>query len=204
MDSKGEEIQCKITFVGEATVGKSSLIRQYIYQDFSEGYITTIGSDQSTKSLNIDGKKINLNIWDTAGQERFRTVNKIFLKNSKIVILVYDITQKKTFEKIVEFWFPKIEEVLGKDIIIGLAGNKSDLYEKEDISVEEVKQFAEKNNMIFKETTATNYDSIDNLLNELVQVFYNKCKDSIFQNGVTLKKKNDNNEVKKKGCCEKG
>ena len=78
------EIQCKVTFVGETEVGKSSLIRQFIVKEFSQGYITTIGSDQSASSLIIEGQKINLNIWDTAGQERFRTVNKIFLKNSKL------------------------------------------------------------------------------------------------------------------------
>ena len=199
------EIQCKVTFVGETEVGKSSLIRQFIVKEFSQGYITTIGSDQSASSLIIEGQKINLNIWDTAGQERFRTVNKIFLKNSKIVILVYDITKKATFEKIVDFWYPKVCEVLGQDIIIGLAGNKSDLYEKEDISVEEVKQFAEKNNMIFKETTATNYDSIDNLLNELVQVFYKKNKDTIIDKAdkavVTLSEKKVNEE-KKRSCCQ--
>ena len=201
METNLDEIQCKVTFVGEATVGKSSLIRQYIYKDFSEGYLTTIGSDQSTKSLILNGKKINLNIWDTAGQERFRSINKIFLKNSKIVILVYDITKKETYEKIVDYWYPRICDVLGDDIIVGLAGNKCDLYEKENISVDEVKKFANSNNMIFKETTATSFDTIDSLINELVEAFCNKFKDNIVQNGVALSDKNVG-DFKKKGCCQ--
>ena len=198
---EGDEIQCKITFVGESSVGKTSLIQQYVNNIFDPNYLTTIGGDQLLKPYIIDGKKINLNIWDTAGQERFRSINKIFLKNSKIVILVYDITKKETYEKIVDYWYPRICDVLGDDIIVGLAGNKCDLYEKENISVDEVKKFANSNNMIFKETTATSFDTIDSLINELVEAFCNKFKDNIVQNGVALSDKNVG-DFKKKGCCQ--
>ncbi len=201
MENQGDEIQCKITFVGESNVGKTSLIQQYVNKVFDPNYLTTIGGDQLMKPIVINDKKINLNIWDTAGQERFRSINKIFLKNSKIVILVYDITNKKSFDKIVEFWYPKVIEILGNDIIIGLAANKSDLYELETINIEQVKQFAQEKNLIFKETSAMNHDCVESFFQELIQLFFEKNKDNICDNTVNLSSISSQDNNKKNRCC---
>ena len=201
MENQDEEIQCKITFVGESNVGKTSLIQQYVNNVFDPNYLTTIGGDQLIKSIVIKGIKLSLNIWDTAGQERFRSINKIFLKNSKIVILVYDITNKKSFDKIVDFWYPKVIEILGSDIIIGLAANKSDLYEQEKVSIEEGKNFAQEKNLVFKETSAINHECIENFFQELIELFCEKNKDSINDNTVNLSSTStfDNNKTSR--CC---
>ncbi len=201
MENQDEEIQCKITFVGESNVGKTSLIQQYVNNVFDPNYLTTIGGDQLIKSIVIKGIKLSLNIWDTAGQERFRSINKIFLKNSKIVILVYDITNKKSFDKIVDFWYPKVIEILGSDIIIGLAANKSDLYEQEKVSIEEGKNFAQEKNLVFKETSAINHECIENFFQELIELFCEKNKDCINDNTVNLSSTStfDNNKTSR--CC---
>ena len=199
---EGDEIQCKITFVGESSVGKTSLIQQYVNNIFDPNYLTTIGGDQLLKPYIIDGKKINLNIWDTAGQERFRSINKIFLKNSKIVILVYDITKKESYDQIVNFWYPKVIEVLGDEIIIGLAGNKSDLYENESISIDTVKEFSKEKNILFKETSAMNHDSVEVFFKELIEKFYEKNKNNIEENNnVNLSKTNNIEKKKGNNCC---
>ena len=185
-ENQGDEINCKITLIGETNVGKTSLIQQYVNNIFDPNYITTIGGDQVIKPIISKNKKLNLNIWDTAGQERFRSINKIFIKNSKIVLLVYDITNKESFTKIVKYWYPKVINLLGKDVVIGLAANKCDLYENEKVNYEEVKNFAEENNIIFKETSAMDHDSIENFFNELIDIFLEKNKDSICDKTINL------------------
>jgi GTPase SAR1 family protein len=124
------------------------------------------------------------------------------LKNSKIVILVYDITKKESYEQIVNFWYPKVIEVLGDEIIIGLAGNKSDLYENESISIDIVKEFSKEKNILFKETSAMNHDSVEVFFKELIEQFYEKNKNTIEQNSnVNLTKNNITDRRNRNNCC---
>ena len=99
--SKKVDFEIKLAFIGQSTVGKTSLITQYTKKTFADTYLSTIGADQIIKELKLEnGLNVKLNIWDTAGQERFRSVNAIFLKGAQIVIMVYDITKRDTFEEI--------------------------------------------------------------------------------------------------------
>ena len=162
-----KEYEAKLILVGETNVGKTSLLRQYIYHLFSEEKVTTIGYDTMHKEIELPEGKISLQIWDTCGQEQFRTVNQLFVKNSKMALLVYDITNYKTFEELKNFWYSYVTGAVGKDIVFGIAGNKSDLYENEQVKVSDAQQFANEIGAVFKETTAKNYDAITNLIEEM-------------------------------------
>jgi small GTP-binding protein len=197
-----KEYDAKLILVGETNVGKTSLLRQYVDHLFSEEKVTTIGYDTMHKELELPEGKISLQIWDTCGQEQFRTVNQLFVKNSKMALLVYDITNYKTFEELKNFWYSYVTSAVGKNIIFGIAGNKSDLYENEQVKVSDAQQFANEIGAIFKETTAKNHDAITALIEEMSIKFIQQ---------IGEENKNENNKIvisntknkKKEGCCNK-
>ena len=197
-----KECEAKLILVGETNVGKTSLLRQYIDHLFSEEKVTTIGYDTMHKEIELPEGKISLQIWDTCGQEQFRTVNQLFVKNSKMALLVYDITNYKTFEELKNFWYSYVTSAVGKNIIFGIAGNKSDLYENEQVKVSEAKEFANEIGAIFKETSAKNHDVISTLIEEMSLKYIKQ---------IGEEKKNENNKIvisntknkKKEGCCNK-
>ena len=166
----------KLILVGEGHVGKTSIIQQFIEQKFSESYLMTVGSDKSIKDLKINGKDIKLEIWDTAGQDKYRGVNKIFMKNTKIALLVYDITEKYTFEQL-NFWIDNVKDInKNENIIFGVAANKSDLFEQQVVETEEGKKFANDNNCLFFETSAKDYKSIENAFSKLAENYIEKIE----------------------------
>ena len=200
------DIELKLSFIGQSRVGKTSLINQYIKKKFSTSYILTIGADQVTKIITLEnGKKIKINIWDTAGQERFRSVNSIFLKGSNMIIMVYDITNKESFDEMKNFWFNSINDNISNNPIIGIAANKSDLYENEEVDKEEGKKYANDINAIFKETTATSFDSINLLIKEMCEEYWKVHQNEyIDTNNDFIKINGKENEKKKKACCGGG
>ena len=200
----------KLIIVGESHVGKTSLIHQFIEGTFDEGTIQTIGrGEKNLKEIPLkSGEKVYLEIWDTAGQERFRTLNKIFIKDAKIILLVYDITDKKSFDEIVTFWYKDIISQLDncKNLVIGLAGNKSDLYKKQEVDLIEAQEYAKSINAIFKETSAKNSDAVEEIFYELAEKYHelnkDKNKDNDNQN-IKLKPENKNEKEKNvKKCCK--
>ena len=126
----------KIILVGDSGVGKTSIINRYYLNEFRSDIESTQSMNFVIKDILIKGRKIQLNIWDTLGQEKYYSCNKLFIKNSNIVILVYDITRKNSFENL-DFWYNCINNELGKDFSLGLAGNKFDLINQEEVSEEE-------------------------------------------------------------------
>ena len=200
----------KLIIVGESHVGKTSLIHQFIEGTFDEGTIQTIGrGEKNIKEIPLkSGEKVYLEIWDTAGQERFRTLNKIFIKDAKIILLVYDITDKKSFDEIVTFWYKDIISQLDNcsKLVIGLAGNKSDLYKKQTVDLTEAQEYAKSINAIFKETSAKNSDAVEEIFYELAEKYHelnkDKNKDNDNQN-IKLKPENKNEKEKNvKKCCK--
>ena len=198
----------KLIIVGESHVGKTSLIHQFIEGTFDEGTIQTIGrGEKNIKEIPLkSGEKVYLEIWDTAGQERFRTLNKIFIKDAKIILLVYDITDKKTFDELCNFWYKDIVSQLdnSNNIVVGIAGNKSDLYQKQEVDLSDAKNYAESINAIFKETSAKNEDCIDELFNELADKYLEIHKNDnsdIPNDTIKIKKENFDDKNKKKKCC---
>ena len=200
-----KEYEVKLILVGESNVGKTSLLRQYVEHLFQEDKITTIGYDTMYKEIEFEEGKIMLQIWDTCGQEQFRTINqlfvknsKIFMKNSKIALLVYDITKKETFDELKNFWYSYIIGAVGKNIIIGIAGNKSDLYENEQVNINEVETFAKEINAIFKETTAKNSDAITSLIQEMALKYIHQAKNQNIQQNKKIIIEKDKLKKKKK------
>ena len=158
----------KIILLGDSGVGKSSIIKRYMEDKFDSNIAVTFGSNFLEKIITIKDKKVKLELWDTAGQEEFRSVTKIFIKNSKIVVLVYNITVKQTFENL-NYWYDFIQKEIGQNIIYGLAGNKTDLILEEgfeeEVPSEEAKEFAQKINATFSQISARESG------NEIIQLF---------------------------------
>ena len=183
----------KLIFVGEGAVGKTSLISQFIDQKFNEEYLATIGRDKSIKDIVIDNKNIKLEIWDTPGQEKYNHVNKIFMKNSKIALIVYSITDQQSFEKLNK-WINVVKEVnKNEEIIFGIAANKSDLFENQVISKEEGEKFAKDNGILFFETSAKDYKSIEKVFTELTKTYLKMIEEKHKNNHQSKNNPNLNN-----------
>jgi small GTP-binding protein len=138
-------------------------MNQYIDKTFTESYLMTMGSDKTLKKINIDGKVVSLEIFDTVGQPDYRAVNKIFMKNTDIALIIYDITNRKSFEELTNWIYSVNQSNNNKNVIFGIAANKSDLYEKKVIDKKEGEEFAKNNNALFFETSAKDYDSVENV-----------------------------------------
>jgi small GTP-binding protein len=168
---ENKKIKVKLILVGNGKVGKTSLITQYLDKTFTENYIMTIGKEKTIKKINIDGKEVTLEICDTAGQEEFKLVNKIFMKNTDIALIVYDITNRKSFEELTN-WIYSVNQSNGnQNVIFGIAANKSDLYEQKVINKKEGEEFAKNNNALFFETSAKDYDSVENVFLTLTEQY---------------------------------
>ncbi len=163
----------KVILVGESTVGKTSIITQYVENRFEEEHLITIVSDKFPKEFKTkNGEIMKVEIWDTAGNEQFRAVNKIFMKSSKIVILVYDITKPNTFESL-KYWYEEVVKLNNKEeMIFAVAGNKSDLYEEQNVSADEGKNYAKSIKAIFGEISAMDHECIEQFFDEIFNAYY--------------------------------
>ena len=115
-----------LILIGEIGTGKTSLINGYDGKKFNPKITFNLNNNSIQKKVEINNKKYFINIWDTAGQERFRSMNKIFIKDSHIVIFVYDVTNTKTVQEL-NFWVNEVKQILSENVIFGIAGNKIDL-----------------------------------------------------------------------------
>ena len=118
------------------------------------------------KKLTIDQKTINVRIWDTCGQEKFRSVNKLFMKKSDIVIFVYDITNKKSFTELKDYWYSFISNNIDNDTVNGVDANKTDLIIDKKIHADEGNKYSKSINAIFKKTSATRNEEIEEYFEE--------------------------------------
>jgi len=192
-----EEI--KVILIGESGTGKTSLINAAIGLQFKENLESTTTNSFSSKKVKINGKEYVLNLWDTIGQEKFRSLTKIFVKDSKIVLLVYDITRKQTFDEL-NFWYKMIQDILGEEPILGICGNKQDLFVREQVKEETAKKYAEGKNIPFKLTSAKNPLTFNKFLEELVGKYVEKIgggRNNINGGKIDLKKKDKTNDKKK-------
>ena len=160
--------EIKAILLGNAGVGKTNLINRAIGLKFDENYNSTSSGIFRTKKIEIGNKSYTVNLWDTAGQEIYKSITKIFVKRSKIVIFVYDITDKKSFDDL-EGWIKMCKDLLDNDYICGIAGNKMDLYSIEQVTENEARKFAENQKMKFQLVSAKeNPESFDTFLKELI------------------------------------
>ena len=184
--SKEKTPNCKVVLLGESGVGKTCIISRYINGTYDEKSESTNGASYASKTISYEniGKSLQFDIWDTAGQERYRALTKFFYKDAAIAILVYDITRKESFDEMKNYWYNQLKNFSGKNIIIGIAGNKSDLYDKEAVSEEEARKFASEIGAIFRLTSAFNNNNIDELFNAVGNLYL----DPKFQDDINLEK----------------
>ena len=160
----------KVVLVGESGVGKTSIITQFIDQTFQEDQQSTTGGTFSTKSVICEGGKIlKFEIWDTAGQEKYRSLTTMFYKDANAAVMVYDVTRKESFDEIKNYWSNQIKENSPENIILVIAGNKSDLIEQETVDEEEARNFAKELNAIFISTSAKSSEGINSLFEEIAK-----------------------------------
>ena len=150
----------KYIIIGDAAVGKSNLLLRYAHGQFKDEYQLTIGVEFGAKNISINDKIYRIQIWDTAGQENFRSITRAYYKNSVCALVVYDITNRDSFNNIAN-WVEDCKNQSPKTIFMVLVGNKSDLSDKRVISIDEGRELAEKYNMIFFETSAKTGDNVD-------------------------------------------
>lgn len=162
----------KLLLVGDAGVGKSSLLLSFTQGDFKEDQRNTIGVDLKVKFLNFRGSKLKLTIWDTAGQERFRTLTSAYYRGAHGIILVYDITCRSSFEN-TQNWLKEIDIYsTNPDVIKLLVANKTDLNAQRTVSKKEGQQFARDHGMIFIEASAKTQEGVQQAFEELVQKIF--------------------------------
>ena len=204
MSDDEEELEsCKVVLIGESGVGKTSIISQFINENFQVNIESTSGATFSSKVVTCSNKnKIKLEIWDTAGQERFRALTKMFYKDAAAAILVCDITDINSFVQIKEYWVDEIKKN-NDNIILILVANKSDLIEKEAIDEDQVRNFANELNANFIVSSALNASGIEDIFvtvgNRYFEKKNNKNNNSLdFSENKNLDLSLSQNDIKKK------
>jgi small GTP-binding protein len=206
-DEDNNSISCKVVLIGNSGVGKTSIINQFISDEFNDEQITTTGSTFCTKIMKFEEQnaEISFEIWDTAGQEKYRCLTKIFYKNASIVVLVYDITRNDSFEDIKNYWFNEIKQNSTENIIIAIVGNKSDLINEEQVNENEVRDYAKDNGLIFCSTSAKMKEGINELFNDVGLKFletYNlNNKVDELNDSRKIEKDFNKTKGKKRNCC---
>ncbi|KAH3674163.1 hypothetical protein WICPIJ_009648 [Wickerhamomyces pijperi] len=134
--SKSNLSKYKIVFLGEQNVGKTSLITRFMYDTFDSTYAATIGIDFLSKTMYLDDKTVRLQLWDTAGQERFRSLIPSYIRDSHVAVIVYDVSSKKSFE-LLDKWIEDVKIERGENVIICIVGNKNDLTDERQVSLQD-------------------------------------------------------------------
>ena len=212
----------KYIIIGDAAVGKSNLLLRYTHGQFKPEYQLTIGVEFGAKNITISNKTYRIQIWDTAGQENFRSITRAYYKNSACALVVYDITNRESFDN-VSTWIEDCRNQSPQTIFMVLVGNKTDLEleNKRAVSFEEGQELAEKNKMMFFETSAKSgknvddifYRSAETIAKRIEENFYDLENESCGIKPGIMKKKQEvnidsgkfmdksNNNNKKKDCC---
>ena len=162
----------KIVLLGEAGVGKTSIISQFVEQLFQEDIQSSAGGTFSSKTCIYGNNQIlKLEIWDTAGQERYRALTTMFYKEANAAVLVYDITRKESYEQIQEYWSNQLKESAPSDIILMLCANKSDLINQEKVDEGEARKYASELGAMFCSTSAKNDYGITDLFLQIAKKY---------------------------------
>ena len=206
-DGKGRNIRMKILTLGDSKVGKSSFIIKYTGQVFDESMLTTIGLDIQTSFIMVKDKKYRIDFYDTTGQEKYRSIANSYIKNADGVILMYDISDKSSYEHI-PGWMESIIDNKGSDFPIILLGNKSDLEDRRQVDLEEGKKLADKYKLKFMETSNKNGTTIQEAALEIVNLILEKKarEENEKSDSIQLDKNNHKtieDEKRKKLCCLK-
>ena len=189
-----QEKQFKLLLIGEQAVGKSSLMNRYVDNVFEINIMGTAGLDLKKKIVEINNEKIKIYIFDTAGQERFRTIAKNQYKKADAIIIIYDVTDRKSFESVND-WIVSIKSDVDPVTERLLIGNKIDLVSERTVAQEEGVKIAEKYGMPFIETSAKESLNVKEAFLKVINTLYNK------EVGNNKGKENKRGKNKSGGCC---
>lgn len=158
----------KIVFLGEQAVGKTSIITRFMYDTFDTNYQATIGIDFLSKTMYLDDRTVRLQLWDTAGQERFRSLIPSYIRDSSVAVVVYDVTNKTSFQNC-DKWIEDVKSERGSEVVIMLVGNKTDMPDKRQVTAEEGETKANKLGVLFIETSAKSNSNIKQMFRKLAE-----------------------------------
>ncbi|CAK61540.1 unnamed protein product (macronuclear) [Paramecium tetraurelia] len=197
----------KIVLSGDSGVGKSNLLLRFTKNQFNADSKTTIGVEFATRSITISGKVVKAQIWDTAGQERYRAITAAYYRGAIGAVLVYDITNKQSFEA-VEQWIQEVRENADKDIVIMIIGNKSDLKHLRAIRTESGQDLAQMYKVAFMEASAQDGTNVDQAFIQIIQQIYQNLTKQLQKydqmshlQSEKLDLEITNSGNKKQGCC---
>lgn len=158
----GNVREVKLVLLGEAGVGKSSLVLRFVANHFKAYSESTIGAAFMSKTLVVDDQAIKFQIWDTAGQEKYHSLAPMYYRGASAAIVVYDITRATSF-KVLQNWVQELQSLGPENIVIAIAGNKCDLDDKREVARDEAKGYADDINAIFVETSAKTGDNVQDM-----------------------------------------
>ena len=169
----------KYIIIGDSAVGKSNILLRYIHDKFNDEFQSTIGVEFGAKNLKIEDKIYRIQIWDTAGQENFRSITRAYYKNSACALVVYDISNRESFDNI-NTWIEDCKSQSPQTIFMVLVGNKNDLEDKRAVTIEEGKELAEKNKMMFFETSAKTGTNVDEIFLRSAETIAKKIEENYY------------------------
>ena len=199
----------KIIFLGDQGTGKSCILNRFVEDKFDDNYQATIGLDFQSKNVKIDNQDVHLLLYDTAGQEKFRSLIPMYTRDANIIILVYDITRKESFNHIPD-WINGLTNVNFDNVIFALVGNKIDLDDKREVNKDEGIKLAQEKKCIFEEVSAKTAENFSELFyKQLFDEIVNKFKPGVNGNDNEINdedkiKIDDNTNKKQEGkkCCK--
>ena len=201
------DLSFKMIVIGDSGVGKSCLTTKAVKNTFEEFYQATIGFEFLTFNLRMNETVVKLQIWDTCGQEVYRSLISNFYRNSSLAVLLYAIDNRDSFIN-VDNWLKELKGQANPDVKIMIVGNKCDLEDERKVSIEEGKEFKEKNNLnFFMEASAKTGFNAKNVLIEAAKILYrdyldHKIKGSITENEKKGKNLGDKINIKdSRKCC---
>ena len=197
----------KLVLIGDSFVGKTNIMSKYLKNEFHEDSKATVGVEFGSKKFVIDKVNIKAQIWDTAGQERYKSITSHHYKKAIGGLIVYDITRRTTYDHVIQ-WLKDLQDNAEKGVISTLVGNKKDLLErnnrKREVSYKEAFELAEKNGMLFYETSAFNNENVTDAFEDLLQRIYTERRkiSNIQKNyGINLKTNVNSSNNKDYFCC---
>ncbi|KAI7727016.1 hypothetical protein M8C21_032359 [Ambrosia artemisiifolia] len=161
----------KIVLIGDSGVGKSNILSRFTRNEFCLESKSTIGVEFATRTLQVDGKTIKAQIWDTAGQERYRAITSAYYRGAVGALLVYDITKSQTFDN-VQRWLRELRDHADSNIVIMMAGNKSDLNHLRAVAEQDGQSLAEKEGLSFLETSALEAYNVEKAFQTVLTQIY--------------------------------
>ena len=203
-----EKYILKLLTIGDQFVGKSSIINRYIDDKFKEDIKPTLAIDYKTKMIQKGENLIKISIYDTAGEEKYRHLIKNYYNGSNGILLVFDITDKNSFDNL-NFWLDELEKNCNlNNLYIFLVGNKTDLKKERKVSYDEAKNFADMKKIPYIEISAKTGDNIDKLFNDfikgtIINIIEQKKKDNSFLKEsfkISFLDK-DEKTIRDKKCC---